>query len=85
MELTGAGCSLFSTKRIHRFDPDCPIGWHKGGDRSDNRKKNGAYQSPEDLLKVEGIGARVLDLNKGNIRVERGAPAETAKKPAKDE
>jgi competence protein ComEA len=48
----------------------------------DYRQKNGAFKSAEDLLKVEGIGERVLEMNKGNIRVERGsAPAED-KKPA---
>jgi competence protein ComEA len=51
----------------------------------DYRQKNGAFQSPEDLLKVEGIGERVLDMNKGNIRVERGSAAAEAKKPAKAE
>jgi competence protein ComEA len=52
----------------------------------DYRQKNGAFQSPDELLKVEGIGQRVLEMNKGNIRVERGgAPAEATKKPAKDE
>ena len=49
----------------------------------DYRQKNGPFKTPEDLLKVEGIGDKVLDQNKGNIRVDRGgAPAATGAKPA---
>ncbi len=39
----------------------------------DYRQKNGAFKSADDLLKVEGIGERVLEMNKANIRVERAA------------
>jgi competence protein ComEA len=47
------------------------------------RQKNGPFRSPEDLLKVEGIGQKVLDANKGNIRLDKGgAAAEPAAKPA---
>jgi competence protein ComEA len=48
------------------------------------RQKNGPFRAPEDLLKVEGIGQKVLDQNKANIRVDRagGAPAPAAAKPA---
>ncbi|NJD31390.1 MAG: helix-hairpin-helix domain-containing protein [Gammaproteobacteria bacterium] len=48
------------------------------------RQKNGPFKTPEDLLKVEGIGDKVLDQNKGNIRVDRGgaAPAASSAKPA---
>ena len=48
----------------------------------DYRQKNGAFKSADDLLKVEGIGERVLEMNKANIRVERGAAPADAKKPA---
>ena len=34
------------------------------------REKNGTFQSPEDLLKVKGIGEKTLDLNKGRILVK---------------
>jgi competence protein ComEA len=49
------------------------------------RQKNGPFKTPEDLLKVEGIGDKVLDQNKGNIRVDRGgaAPATANAKAAK--
>jgi competence protein ComEA len=48
------------------------------------RQKNGPFKTPEDLLKVEGIGDKVLDQNKGNIRVDRGgaAPATASAKGA---
>jgi competence protein ComEA len=39
------------------------------------RQKNGPFKAPEDLLKVQGIGERVLEQNRGNIRTERAAPA----------
>jgi competence protein ComEA len=47
------------------------------------RQKNGPYRSAEDLLKVQGIGQRVLEQNRGNIRLDKAgqAPA-TAPKPA---
>jgi competence protein ComEA len=49
------------------------------------RQKNGPFRSPEDLLKVQGIGEKVLEQNKGNIRVDRtgAAPAAAAKPAAK--
>jgi competence protein ComEA len=37
------------------------------------REKNGAFKSADELLKVEGIGSKVLEQNRGNIRVEKGA------------
>lgn len=50
----------------------------------DYRQKNGPFRSAEDLLKVEGIGQKVLDQNKGNIRLDRagGAPGAGPAKPA---
>jgi len=39
----------------------------------DYRQKNGAFRSAEDLLKVDGIGAKVLEQNRGNIRLDKGA------------
>jgi competence protein ComEA len=47
------------------------------------RQKNGPFRTPEDLLKVQGIGQRVLDMNRGNIRLDKAAaPAGAAPKPA---
>ena len=34
------------------------------------REKNGAFKSAEDLRKVKGIGAKTLELNRGNIRMD---------------
>ncbi len=44
------------------------------------REKNGAFKSAEDLLKIKGIGAKVIETNRANIRLER-APAGNAKAP----
>jgi competence protein ComEA len=45
------------------------------------RQKNGPFRAPEDLLKVEGIGEKVLEQNRGNIKVDKvgaaAAPAAT--------
>ncbi len=49
----------------------------------DYRQKNGPYRSPEDLLKVEGIGQKVLDMNRGNIRLDKAAGAAAPAQPAK--
>jgi competence protein ComEA len=39
------------------------------------RQKNGPYRSAEDLLKVQGIGERVLEQNRSNLRFDKVAPA----------
>ncbi len=44
----------------------------------DYRNKNGAFKSVDDLLKVSGIGERLLASNRSNITVS--GVAETAKK-----
>lgn len=46
------------------------------------RQKNGPFRNPEDLLKVDGIGERVLDQNRGNIQVGGGSTAPAKAKPA---
>jgi competence protein ComEA len=47
------------------------------------RQKNGPFKSAEDLLKVDGIGERVLEQNRGNIRLNGGTAAPApAGKPA---
>jgi competence protein ComEA len=48
------------------------------------RQKNGPFRSPEDLLKVDGIGEKVLEQNRGNIRLNAAgaAPAPAARPSA---
>ena len=47
------------------------------------RQKNGPFRSAEDLLKVDGIGDKVLEQNRGNIRLNGGtAVSAPAAKPA---
>lgn len=47
------------------------------------RQKNGPFRAAEDLLKVDGIGQRVLDQNRPNIRIEKAGQAPAApRKPA---
>jgi competence protein ComEA len=41
-----------------------------------DREENGPYESPEDITRVRGIGERVLEDNRENIRVKDDAPAE---------
>ena len=41
------------------------------------REKNGAFRSADDLRKIKGIGARTLERNRPNIRIEGAA----AKRP----
>lgn len=41
------------------------------------REKNGAFRSADELRKIKGIGAKVLERNRANIRVDgktEGAP-----------
>lgn len=42
------------------------------------RDKNGAFKSAEDLRKVKGIGAKTLERNRSNIRVDAAAPEKKA-------
>jgi len=42
------------------------------------RQKNGPFRAAEDLLKVQGIGQRVLDQNRSNIRIEKTGQAPSA-------
>ena len=46
------------------------------------RQKNGPFKSPDDLLKVQGIGEKVLDQNRVNIQVGSAAPAAPQQKAA---
>lgn len=43
------------------------------------REKNGRFASPDDVLKVSGIGPQVLKLNRDNIRT--GQAAKTPSQP----
>ena len=44
------------------------------------RQKNGSFRTADDLLKVDGIGQKVLEQNRANIRVDKagGAPAKSS-------
>ncbi len=45
------------------------------------RNENGMFKTPEDIMKVQGIGPKILELNKDRIVV--GDTAEKASKPPK--
>lgn len=56
----------------------------------DYRQRNGSFKTADDLLKVEGIGSKVLEQNRDNIRVDKAggetgggkkAPAKTGAAP----
>jgi competence protein ComEA len=38
------------------------------------REKNGSFKSVDDLRKIKGIGAKTLEKNRSNIRVDVAAP-----------
>lgn len=40
------------------------------------RQKNGAFKSPDELRKVKGIGAKTIERNRANIRIDGAAPKE---------
>jgi competence protein ComEA len=42
------------------------------------RDKNGAFKSADDLRKVKGIGAKTIEQNRTNIRIEGGAAPKKA-------
>lgn len=37
----------------------------------DYREKNGPFKSADDLAKVKGVGMKVVDENRSNIRIEK--------------
>ena len=39
-----------------------------------DRQANGNFAKPEELMRVKGIGARIIEINKGNILVADPAP-----------
>jgi competence protein ComEA len=46
------------------------------------REKNGAFQKPEDIMNVSGIGQKIFESNKDRIAV--GKPAQKEAAPAKE-
>ena len=44
------------------------------------RQKNGPFRTAEDLLKVQGIGERVLEQNRANLRFDKAGQAPAAGK-----
>jgi competence protein ComEA len=49
------------------------------------REKNGAFRSADELRKIKGIGAKVLERNRANIKVDdkaEGAPRKKAEQGA---
>jgi competence protein ComEA len=47
------------------------------------RGKNGSFATVDDLMKVPGIGKKILDDNKNELEVKAPAPAVAAKKEEK--
>jgi competence protein ComEA len=44
------------------------------------REKNGSFKSADDLRKIKGIGAKTLEKNRTNIRVDAVTPVGDSKK-----
>jgi len=44
------------------------------------REKNGAFRSADELRKIKGIGAKVLERNRANIKVDGKAEGTPRKK-----
>jgi competence protein ComEA len=44
----------------------------------EHRQKNGPFRSADDLTQVKGIGARVVDDNRANIRVDKADKSSVA-------
>jgi len=40
-----------------------------------HREKNGPFHSSEDLVKVKGLGRKLVEQNKANLRFETAKPA----------
>jgi competence protein ComEA len=48
----------------------------------DYREENGPFKSADDLLKVKGIGSRVLEQNRTSIQLGKTGASAAAQKPA---
>lgn len=44
----------------------------------DFREKNGPFKSADDLAKVKGVGMKVVEQNRANIKTDKGEKAKTA-------
>ena len=44
-----------------------------------DRKTNGSFATPEALMRVKGIGARIVEINKANILIADPAPTAGAR------
>ena len=44
------------------------------------REKNGAFRSADDLRKIKGIGAKVLERNRANIKLDTRSEGASRKK-----
>jgi competence protein ComEA len=44
------------------------------------REKNGAFRSADDLRKIKGIGAKVLERNRANIKLDTRGESASRKK-----
>ncbi|HSQ69646.1 MAG TPA: ComEA family DNA-binding protein [Steroidobacteraceae bacterium] len=48
----------------------------------DYREENGPFKSADDLLKVKGIGSRVLEQNRASIQLGKAGAGAAPQKPA---
>jgi competence protein ComEA len=46
----------------------------------DYREKNGPFKSPDDVAKVKGVGMKVVEQNRANIKTDKGEKAKSAAK-----
>jgi competence protein ComEA len=44
----------------------------------DYREKNGLFKSPDDLAKVKGVGMKVVEQNRANIKTDKSEKAKSA-------
>jgi competence protein ComEA len=49
----------------------------------DYRAKHGAFRSPDELAQIKGLGAKVIQKNRADIRVDGKAPAAVVAAAAK--
>lgn len=70
MSADGAGKVNINTAGIEQLKTLDGIGDAYASRIVEYRDKNGPFQSPEDLLKIKGIGEKTVELNKDRIALK---------------
>ena len=75
-ESPSPGLSTSTPRTPRRWPANCRAsGWPRRKRSSSYREKNGPFKSADDLAKVKGLGKKLVDQNKSNLKFEAAKAA----------